>query len=56
MYDSITEEINRLKIDQDYHLQAFKREHTDASKKDRQKNTELIEQEISSLRKEVLTE
>lgn len=56
MYDSITEETNRLKIDLDYQLQTFKRELNDNTKKDRQKNCELIEKDVVSLRNEMLTE
>ena len=43
MYDSITEETNRLKLDVDYSMQSFKREFNDQTKKDRLKNNELIE-------------
>jgi len=43
MYDSITEETNRLKLDVDYSMQSFKREFHDQTKKDRLKNNELIE-------------
>ena len=56
MYDSITEETNRLKIDVDYQLQTLKRELNDASKKDRLKNTELIASAAQNLRKEVMGE
>ena len=56
MYDSITEETNRLKLDVDYSIQSFKREFNDQTKKDRLKNNELIEQEINQLKKEMLSE
>lgn len=38
MYDSITEETKRLKIDTEYQLKALKREQNDLTKKDRLKN------------------
>ena len=56
MYDSITEETNRLKLDMEYQLQTFKREIGDATKKDRLKSTEIIEKEVLSLRNEIITE
>ena len=56
MYDSITEETNRLKSDLEYQLQTFKRELNDTTKKDRSKNSEMIEKEVQQLRKEMLSE
>jgi len=56
MYDSITEETNRLKLDTEYQLNALKREQNDLTKKDRLKSSELIEKEVQSLRNEVLAE
>jgi hypothetical protein len=56
MYDSITEETNRLKLDTEYQLNALKREQNDLTKKDRLKSSELIEKEVHSLRNEVLAE
>ena len=56
MYDSITEETNRLKSDLEYQLQTFKREQNDCTKKDRSKSEELIEKEVQQLRKEMLAE
>jgi len=38
MYDSITEETKRLKMDIEYQLKALKREQNDLTKKDRLKN------------------
>ena len=56
MYDSITEETNRLKSDQEYQLQTFKREIGDGTKKDRLKSSELIDTSVLSLRNEILAE
>ncbi len=56
MYDSITEETKRLKIDIEFQLQALQRDQTDLTKKDRLKNQELIEKEMQSLRSAVLAE
>ena len=56
MYDSITEETNRLKLDLEYQLQTFKRELGDNTKKDRLKSSEIIEKEILSLRNELTAE
>ena len=46
MYDSITEETNRLKSDLEYQLQTFKREIGDSTKKDRLKSSDMIEKEV----------
>ena len=56
MYDSITEETNRLKLDLEYQLQTFKREIGDGMEKDRLKNSEILEKEIRSLRNELVAE
>lgn len=56
MYDSITEETDRLKLDIEYQLQTFKREIGDSTKKDRMKNSEMIEQEFLSLKNEIKAE
>jgi len=56
MYDSITEETNRLKLDLEYQMQTFKRELGDNTKKDRLKSQEIIEKEILSLRNELTSE
>ena len=45
MYDSITEESNRLKIELDHEIQSIKREIQDESKNSRQKSQALFEQE-----------
>lgn len=56
MYDSISEETNRLKIDTEYQLQAMRREQTDQLKKDRLKSEELFESQAAVIRKELLAE
>jgi len=56
MYDSITEETDRLKLDIEYQLQTFKREIGDSTKKDRMKSSEMIEQEVISLKNEIKAE
>lgn len=38
MYDSISEEKNKLKLEIEYQMQALRRESSDASKKDKIKN------------------
>lgn len=56
MYDSITEETNRVKHDIEYQISGVKREMADGQKKEKQKNTDLIEKEVQSLKKEMLSE
>lgn len=56
MYDSITEETNRLKSDQEYQLQQFKREVGDGTKKDRHVSADILDTAVLSLRKEILAE
>ena len=45
MYDSITEESNRLKIEVEHEIQTIKRELQDENKNSRQKSQNLFEQE-----------
>ena len=56
MYDSITEETNRLKHDVNYQMQTLKREQADESKKDRMKSTNMIEKEVKALKDELIAE
>ena len=56
MYDSITEEQNRLKIEIDHQLQVFKRDLQDANKQAREKSQELFSGEAKTLRSELMTE
>lgn len=56
MYDAISEETKRLKIDTEYQLQTIKREQSDQMKKDRLKSEELVESLSQSLRKELMAE
>ena len=56
MYDSITEETNRLKIDIEYQINTVKRELQDGTKKDRLKSSQMIEQETQAIRKEMMSE
>ena len=50
MYDSITEETSRLKIEVEHEIQKLKRELMDESKSNRQKSQSLFEQEAATLR------
>ena len=43
MYDSISEETNRLKLDVNYQMQNLKREIGDQTKSDRLKSQDLLE-------------
>lgn len=56
MYDSITEETNRLKMDLKDQLKTFKREISDDAKNERHKSSEIIEKKVLSLRKEIIAE
>ena len=56
MYDSITEESNRLKIEMEHEIQSIKRELQDENKNSRQKSQNLFEQEAQTLRQELMAE
>ena len=56
MYDSITEETSRLKIEVEHEIQKLKRELQDESKSNRQKSQSLFEQEAATLRQELKAE
>ena len=56
MYDSITEETSRLKIEVEHEIQKLKRELMDESKSNRQKSQSLFEQEAATLRQELKSE
>ena len=56
MYDSITEESNRLKIEVEHEIQTIKRELQDENKNSRQKSQNLFEQEAQTLRQELMAE
>ena len=56
MYDSISEETNRLKHDVNYQMQTLKREQADETKKDRLKSTNMLEKEMKALKEELIAE
>ena len=56
MYDSITEETSRLKIEVEHEIQKLKREMQDEQKSNRQKTQTLFEQEAATMRQELKSE